>query len=133
MRKKKKAPTNAITPELAKKYAQLSAEKRRNSAAERKKLKTTLEILLELPCKDREEINNQAAIAIALVEKAKKGDIRAFEVIRDTIGQKPVEQAECLQMQIKKIFVPAEMQAEADAHILNAITPPPANFLEDKE
>jgi hypothetical protein len=28
-------------------------------------------------------------ITLALLEKAKSGDVRAFEVIRDTIGEKP--------------------------------------------
>jgi len=31
---------------------------------------------------------------IALINRAKKGDIRAFEVIRDTTGQKPKETLE---------------------------------------
>jgi hypothetical protein len=31
------------------------------------------------------------AITVALIEKALQGDTKAFEVIRDTIGQKPKE------------------------------------------
>lgn len=35
--------------------------------------------------------NTQESIAVALVEKAMSGDVRAFEVLRDTIGEKPVD------------------------------------------
>ena len=31
-------------------------------------------------------------ITVALIQKALKGDTKAFEIIRDTIGQKPIEQ-----------------------------------------
>ena len=36
-------------------------------------------------------INVQEAILIAQVQKAMKGDTRAAEYVRDTIGQKPVD------------------------------------------
>lgn len=35
-------------------------------------------------------MSNAEAIAAALVEKAKAGDVRAFEALRDTVGEKPV-------------------------------------------
>ena len=34
------------------------------------------------------------ALTLALVEKGLSGDVRAFEVIRDTIGEKPVEKSQ---------------------------------------
>lgn len=34
------------------------------------------------------------ALTMAIFEKALGGDVRAFEVIRDTIGEKPVEKKE---------------------------------------
>lgn len=40
------------------------------------------------------EKNTQNKISIALIEKAIKGDTKAFEIIRDTIGEKPVEQVQ---------------------------------------
>ena len=36
-------------------------------------------------------ISGTEAIALKLFEQAMKGNIRAFETLRDTVGQKPVE------------------------------------------
>ena len=55
----------------------------------KKLLKEELEILLEIVDKDGH--TNQEKISMALLQKASKGDTKAFEVIRDTIGQKPIE------------------------------------------
>ena len=35
--------------------------------------------------------DTQNRLSLALLEKAMNGDVRAFEVIRDTIGQKPID------------------------------------------
>ena len=40
------------------------------------------------------EQNMQLAMAVSLIQKAISGDTRAFEVVRDTLGQKPVEKQE---------------------------------------
>lgn len=53
----------------------------------RKTLKEELLLLLE-------NGNTQNKISVALVQKAIKGDIKAFEVIRDTIGEKPTDKHE---------------------------------------
>ena len=45
--------------------------------------------------------NNQNKMSIAMIEKAMKGDTKAFEVIRDTIGEKPKDQ---LQLEQDKPF-----------------------------
>ena len=65
------------------------------SAAARKKrkeLKEMLLIALSQPMDGKPEQDNYMGITIALIQKALKGDTKAFEVIRDTIGQKPCEQ-----------------------------------------
>ncbi|MBR4578803.1 MAG: hypothetical protein IKO22_04220 [Oscillospiraceae bacterium] len=58
-------------------------------------LRAALEELLAMPVKDESGIETgetmQHVIAVALIEKALKGDTKAFEIIRDTIGEKPVE------------------------------------------
>lgn len=69
--------------ENAKKAGIKSGEVRRA----RKTLKEELLLLLE-------NGNTQNKISVALVQKAIKGDIKAFEVIRDTIGEKPTEKHE---------------------------------------
>lgn len=38
--------------------------------------------------------NNQERMSLAILEKALSGDTKAFEVIRDTIGEKPTEKQE---------------------------------------
>ena len=60
-----------------------SAEVRR----ERKRLKEELLALLETN-------EWQEKISLALIMKAAEGDTKAFEVIRDTIGEKPKEEVE---------------------------------------
>ena len=54
---------------------------------ERKTLKEQLLILLE-------NGDTQKEVSLALISKALTGDTKAFEVIRDTIGEKPKEQVE---------------------------------------
>jgi len=59
--------------------------------AERKKrtLKALLELLLSTPAEGDCEGSNGEAMCAALVKKAIAGDMRAFSIIRDTVGEKP--------------------------------------------
>ncbi len=77
---------------------------------EKKLMRETLDMLLSMPMKNGKSadvdsirsfaalkgknINVQEAILIAQVQKAMKGDTRAAEYVRDTIGQKPVDNVE---------------------------------------
>ena len=57
-------------------------------------LRRALEALLDKNMgknKDGEDVSGAEALALKQFEKALKGDTKAFEVIRDTAGQKPVE------------------------------------------
>lgn len=65
------------------KAGKASGEARRR----RKTLKEELLLLLS-----QGEI--QESMTLALIEKAKGGDTKAFEVIRDTIGEKPVDKVQ---------------------------------------
>ena len=74
---------------------------------EKRLMRETLDLLLNMPIKDGtfadvESIRNfasikgknisvQDAILIAQIQKAMKGDTRAAEYVRDTIGQKPTD------------------------------------------
>ena len=73
------------------KGAAASAEAKRA----RKTIRAELETLLSMPAKDKKGNETghtvQTAIIVALVAKASKGDTKAFEIIRDTIGEKPAE------------------------------------------
>lgn len=59
-------------------------------------IRLALEALLEKDITDKRGNTMSTAEAIALkqVEKALKGDTKAFEVVRDTAGQKPSEKVE---------------------------------------
>lgn len=81
--------TSSEARENGKKGAKKSAEKRR----ERKKLRELLEIALQLQNEETGEQNDFAIIA-ALINKAVNGDTKAFELIRDTIGEKPTDKQE---------------------------------------
>lgn len=78
-----------ITVEEASKGGKKSAEVRR----QKRDLRRALEVLLEKDFKDRagNKVSGAEAITAKLFEKAMKGDVRAFETLRDTVGQKPVE------------------------------------------
>ena len=82
-----------LTQEEAKKGAQKSAEVRRK----KRDLKLAIQALLEADIKDKrtgEVMSGAEALAVAQYRKALKGDTKAFEVLRDTSGQKPVEKVE---------------------------------------
>lgn len=73
----------------AKKGGIASGEARRR----KRDIRLALEALLEKDYTDKQGNTMTGAQAIALkqLEKALKGDTKAFEVVRDTVGQKPVE------------------------------------------
>lgn len=82
-----------LTQEEQKKGGIASGEARR----QKRDLRKALEVLLEKTVtKDKEgnEISGAEALALKQFEKALKGDTRAFEVVRDTSGQKPIEKVE---------------------------------------
>lgn len=93
-----------LSREEAKKGGLASAESRRR----KRDLRLALEMLLEKSYTDKKgnSVTGTEAITAKLFEKALKGDIRAFEVIRDSTGQKPVE----------KIMV-----AEVDADVIDEV------------
>ena len=78
-----------FTQEDAKKGQQRSAEVRRR----KRDIRLALEALLEKDITDKHgnTMSTAEAIAIKQIEKALKGDTKAFEVVRDSAGQKPVE------------------------------------------
>lgn len=78
-----------LSQEEAKKGGIASAEARRR----KKDLRLALEMLLEKDFTDKngKQLSGAEAITAKLFEQAMKGNIRAFETLRDTVGQKPVE------------------------------------------
>lgn len=78
-----KVPTSKEARKNGAKGGKASAKKRR----EQKTLKEELLLLLD-------KGDTQEKISLALIQKALNGDTKAFEVIRDTIGQKPTDKQE---------------------------------------
>lgn len=86
---------------------------------EKKMMRETLDMLLSMPMKNGKfaDIDNirsfaalkgknisvQEAILIAQVQKAMKGDTRAAEYVRDTIGQKPTDSVD-MNMNVPVMF-----------------------------
>ena len=69
----------------------------KKSGAARRARKTLCEelcLLLQVARKDNQgrRHTQQECIATALIVEARRGNVRAFEVIRDTIGEKPKDQ-----------------------------------------
>ena len=89
--------------EIARKGGIASGKARR----EKKAMRETLEALLSMPMKNGKSVNVetvknfaalkgknitvQEAMTIAMIQKAMKGSVQAAEWVRDTAGQKPVD------------------------------------------
>lgn len=87
-----------FTQEEAKKGGINSGKARRA----KRDLRKALETLLEKDFKDKSgnDITGTEAIATKLFEQAMKGNVKAFETLRDTVGQKPVDKIEHLNTDI---------------------------------
>lgn len=77
-----------LTSEEARKNGSKGGKKSVEVRRRKKLLKELLEEALE---KETRTGNMAVDITNALIKKAKKGNVKAYEVIRDTLGQKPVE------------------------------------------
>ena len=83
----------------------------KKSGEARRKKKLLKECLDELLAKEWENRNGEKmagseAISVALFKKALAGDMKAFEIVRDTAGQKPVDKV---------------MLAEVDQNTINEV------------
>ena len=88
-----RVPTSEEARKIGKMGGIASGEARR----EKKRLREALESLLDM--QDEEAMagidqTNALAIALAMVKKAKKGDVQAAVYVRDTSGEKPVDENE---------------------------------------
>lgn len=97
-----------LTAEEASKGGKRSGEVRR----ERANIAKAMQALLEKNYKGKDGVVLSGAEAIALkqMEKALKGDAKAFELVRDSSGQKPVEKV-----------VTAEVSADVISEVEKAV------------
>lgn len=84
-----RVPTSEEAREIGRKGGIASGEARRRKADLRKALETLLE--KDFTDKEGRTLSGAEAIALKQMEKALKGDTRAFEVVRDTSGQAVVQ------------------------------------------
>lgn len=80
---------NFNNSEVARKAQAKSVESRKRNQT----LAELMKIELMLPDEESGEMNN-IAITKAMITKAKKGDVTAYQTIRDTIGEKPTDKQE---------------------------------------
>lgn len=80
-------PMNKRTPRERKEIARKGAIASNKAQAARKTLKEELLALLE-------DGNTQKKISVALIQQAKKGNTKAYEIIRDSIGEKPIDRVQ---------------------------------------
>jgi hypothetical protein len=78
-----RTPTTEEAREIGRKGGIASGEARRR----RKTLKEELLLLLE-------QGDTQEKISLSLIAEAMKGNVKAFETIRDTVGEKPVDKVQ---------------------------------------
>lgn len=97
-----------LSKEEAKRRGSLGGKKSVESRRQRKAFKESLEILLSMKAPDKiaaqikntlpklkdKDLNYQNAILVSLLQQAVKGNTKAVELIRDTIGEKPKEVVE---------------------------------------
>lgn len=85
-----------LTSEQAKERGRKGGIMKGIRTKERKKLKESLEILLNEIITDKKgnELTMQEAMIKSLMKQAINGNVKAFETIRDTIGEKPVTKNE---------------------------------------
>lgn len=59
---------------------------------EKRTLRQCLELLLSMPAPEGHEGGDTSeAVSAALIKKALKGDVSAFAVLRDSVGEKPTD------------------------------------------
>ena len=92
-------PTNKRTKEEARKISSKGGKRSGEVRRQRKTLREELLVLLS-------DGNTQNKISTALIDEAMNGNVKAFETIRDTIGEKPVDKV---------------MVAEVDQNIINEV------------
>lgn len=95
------------TPEQHSKDSSKGGKRSGEIRRQRKTLKEQLELLLSLPVKDEQTrdyiaslgidpdtIDNATALTLSMYQEGLKGNTKAYELIRDTLGEKPTDKLE---------------------------------------
>lgn len=86
-------PNSERTPNELRQQTQKGGIASGEARRRKRDIRLALEALLEKDISDKNGnvMTTTEAIALKQIEKALKGDTRAFEVVRDTVGQKPTD------------------------------------------
>lgn len=84
------APGEGEAPEKGRKCGLKRGAARR----EKRSLRQCLETLMELPSEERPDLTNREAAALVLLQKALRGEVSAFNALRDSLGEKPADKKE---------------------------------------
>lgn len=106
-------PQSKKSPEERSRIARMGQIASTEAKRRKKTFREAMEAILEKEVLDKNgnKIDLLTAISAKQIEKADKGDTKAFEVIRDTIGQKPVERVEITEWDTK---IAGEIEAYVD-------------------
>lgn len=84
-------PTNKLSKSEARKMGRNGGKRSGEVRREKKALRETLQKLIELDYNyEGQMLTGAEATGIALIQQALKGNVKAYEVIRDTLGEKPI-------------------------------------------
>lgn len=110
-------PNSERTPKQRRENAQKAGIASGEARRKKRDLKLAIQALLEADIKDKktgEIMSGAEALAVAQFRKAMRGDTKAFEVLRDTSGQKPVEKVEQVNIDGEYIDKVNELKAYFD-------------------
>ena len=84
---------NEITAKKQRKIASMGGKASGEAKRKKKLLKECFDALLEQDYKgkDGQIASGAETLAMTVFQKAQRGDLKAFELVRDTAGQKPIE------------------------------------------
>ena len=119
-------PFNERTEKEQRKIA-ISGGKASGEARRAKKtMKEMLDYLLEkeITNKAGEKATTLEAISVSIIKQAMAGNTKAYEVIRDTIGQKPDNVMKLKgEIPVQKVFVTEKELKEVKEHIASVVKP----------
>lgn len=87
-------PNSERSPEKVRENAQKGGIASGKARAEKKLLREALRELLDTEFEDKKAGDTKQGVdvlAVALFKRAAQGNVKAFETIRDTVGEKPVD------------------------------------------
>lgn len=94
MAKEDLIPQSHRTKEEQKKIASMGGKASGKVRQQQKTFKDIFNLLLQDKAIGNDKLTNDQAMALQMIKEALTGNVKAFEVVRDTIGQKPNDKME---------------------------------------